>query len=197
MINKDIFSIWLNDNEKFPDLINRCIKSQKISGYKHHLITLKNYDISSNYVKKAIECKNWVKAVDFLRCYYIHKYGGIYVDADVEIIKNKTFDNILDNKLFVCREENGFLANSVIGAEKNNYIIKEFLDYVENNCDPTDKNIFQDGMERFTIILSKYLKDIKIYTSDYFLPYNHQNGITTMTENTITYHYFMKSWLNI
>ena len=54
MIPKHIVTCWVSDTEP-PELIKKCIDSQKIEGYTHHLITLDNYDHSSVYVWHAIQ----------------------------------------------------------------------------------------------------------------------------------------------
>ena len=48
--------------------------------------------------------KKWVKLTDYLRMLYLYEYGGIFIDADVEIIAGRNFDSLLDSKMFVGKE---------------------------------------------------------------------------------------------
>jgi len=196
MIPKRIFSIWLNEKKEFPPLMERCIKSHKLPGYEHRLITLDNCYRGSRYVNECLASKNWVKASDFLRMHYLYMEGGIYLDADMKVLKN--FDDMLENKLFVCREENNFIANSAVGSVKEHPLLGEYLNTVENNYRGDGNLIFEVGMGLFTDFIYKADVDkmgIKIYEPEYFFPYNHQTGKINKTKNTRVWHYFAKSWV--
>ena len=59
-----------------------------------------NYGISKNqYMKEAYENKKWGFVPDYARLDIIYQYGGIYLDTDVEIIKN--LDELLYQDAFV------------------------------------------------------------------------------------------------
>ena len=48
-----------------------------------------NFDVNSNlYVKEAYENKKYAFVTDYVRLLVLYNYGGIYMDTDVEIIKN-------------------------------------------------------------------------------------------------------------
>ncbi len=61
-----------------------------------------NYDISKNiYMKQAYEAKKWAFVTDYMRLDIIYEHGGIYLDTDVELIKN--IDDLLSNRS-ICRD---------------------------------------------------------------------------------------------
>ena len=197
-IPKKIFTIWLNDKPKeMPNVVFKSIVSQSdVKGYEHKLITLDNCWKGSPYVIDCINNKAWVKAADFLRAYYLYTEGGIYLDADTEVLPNKNFDQLLDNKMFCCKEDNGFIANGIVGSVKDHPLLGDFLNYVEQHFKGDDGKVFEAGMEVFTnmVYSAKPKWGIKVYPMEYFLPFNHQTGITNITDNTITFHHYLKSW---
>jgi hypothetical protein len=129
--------------------------------------------------------------------YYLYTEGGIYLDADTEVLEGKNFDEFLDYKMFVCKEDNGFIANGIVGSIQDHPLLGDFLNYVEQNFKGDDNKIFEAGMEIFTKMVygAKPKWGIKIFPQEVFLPFNHQTGITNITDRTITYHHYTKFWL--
>lgn len=199
MIPKRIFSIWLNPKDP-PELIQRCLATHKQPGFEHVLITLENYE-KLKYVKDCLSPKSsciprgrFSKAADFLRMWYLNEYGGIYLDADVEVIKPLD-DALLQDKMFVCSEENQFVSNAIVGSEAKHPILQDYLGRVERNFKGTGDLVFQPGMFLWTEIVRYSGNEVKIYPPDYFLPYNHHLDRLKVTDNTYTIHHFSKSWV--
>lgn len=192
MIPKRIFTIWLNDKPGYPELIERCIKTHEIPGYEHVLITLGNRD-HPPYVQECIQRGLWAKAADYLRMWYLFHDGGIYLDADVEVLPGKNFDAFLDDDLFCGEEENGFVSNAIVGAVPGHPVIEDYLGKVDRNFKPEGELVFQPGMFLWTEIV-RYTPGVKIYRPEYFLPYNHHLDRLTLTEKSITIHHFSRSW---
>lgn len=210
VIPKKIFTIWLND-KPIPKEIEECIETQKLDGFEHRLITLDNCYKDSKYIKDCLSRNDvigWVKASDYLRLYYLYNEGGIYLDADTKVLKPFGLE-LLSCHLFACQEDNGFVANGIIGVELHHPLIKECLD-VMDTLDGTNNSVFQNGMEIWNRELDKFgngkwtkdrllhlindPKQICIYPQEYFLPYNHETGVTNITENSYTTHRYLKSW---
>ena len=57
------------------------------------------YDINSEYVKEAYEAKKWAFVSDYARFEILYKYGGLYFDTDVELVKS--FDDIVSKGTFM------------------------------------------------------------------------------------------------
>ena len=95
-MDKKIFTIWLQESGEMPEMIRRCVESQKIEGYEFKLITLDNCFRDSKYMRECLDSphlsKRWCKASDYLRMHYLLNEGGIYMDADVEILPDRNFD---------------------------------------------------------------------------------------------------------
>ncbi len=192
MIPRRVFTIWLNENPKLPELVQKCIstKYQILKDYEHRIITLENCDRSSKYVRDCLETKKWVKASDFLRMHYLYTEGGIYLDADCEVLKS--LDGVLDNRMFVAAESKsiGMYANGIVGAEAQHPLIGLYLYEVTSNFMGTGDLIFEPGIRLYTDLVYKADKEylgIKIYDPEYFFPYNHQTGEINITKNTLIY----------
>ena len=200
-IPKTIFTIWLNENNKVPPLIKICIDSQKIAGYEHRLITLDNCFKDSKYIKECLASKlptkKWTKASDYLRMHYLRTEGGIYLDADVFVVKGKNFDDLLGNRVFVGRERNGWLGTAVVASEPKHPFVRTWMGTVEANFKGDDDKCFQASMELLTKGYHEWGWDkggFEVYPDDYFYPYNHEDGTMNMTDNTRAIHFFYKSW---
>jgi len=76
------------------------------------------------------EYKEWIRIADMLRYYVVWKYGGVYIDADYELI-NPIEDLKLENyKGFVPLHyaPGETICNSIFGFEKNHPIITDRVD---------------------------------------------------------------------
>ncbi len=145
MIPKRIITIWLSDDPT-PELVLKCNKSKEIDGYEHVLITLDNVYRGSNYVNKCLEMKDWVRAADYLRLHYLNELGGIYLDADAELLGH--FEGLLHPRMFVFTEQSGYINNGYIGAEKGHPFLKYVLNTMEHDF-RFDVNLFWTGMQFF------------------------------------------------
>ena len=144
-----------------------------------------------------MDAKNWVKAADFLKIYYLYIDGGIYLDADVEVLTN--FDDLLSDRLFMGKEESiGFFSNAIIGAEAGHPTLGEYLNKVEQNFRGDGDLVFEAGMRLWTDVVTwAQNKDlgIKIYPQEYFMPFDNITKQENITPNSRTKHYFSSSWL--
>lgn len=189
--------MWIGP--KMPALAEMCVATHKLEGYEHMWIdngTDFDEEFKTPYFKECVLAQNWGKLSDYLRICYLAKYGGIYLDADTQILK-PNFDDLLDCKIFACEEENKFVANGIIGAEPNHPMLWHYKKLIEENFRGGGELVFQPGMFLWTELSkhSEWSGDVKIYPPEYFLPYNHQTKETKITSNTYTNHHYLKSWI--
>ena len=191
MIPKVIWNIWIGG--EMPSLVRDCLSSQNLKGYEIRHIDDNNY-YRCKYVDECVGAGKFGKAADYLRMHYLQE-GGIYLDADTEVLR--PFDDVLGNEMFVCEEENGFIANGIVGVTPNHPMIGHYLKTVSENFIGSGDLVFQPGMYLWTELVkySKWSGNIHIYPHDWFLPYNHQTKKITITTNTHTYHHYLKSWI--
>ena len=131
MIPKKIHYCWFGKNE-MPDLAKRCIETwyKYLPDYEFKLWNEDNSPMEIPFVKEAYKNKMYAYVSDYVRFYALYKEGGIYLDVDMEVIKS--FDPLLNNKMFFGAESKRHIGVSIIGAEKNHSFIEEFLEYLEN-----------------------------------------------------------------
>lgn len=208
MIPKIIHYVWLGGGE-LPDRTKQFIEGWKELNPDYEIIQWdeSNFDLSNSneYVKQAYENKKYAFASDYIRLFALFYYGGIYLDTDVEV--KKSFDPLLENKLFFGREDSAFLSTAVIGAEKNNIDIKNLLDsYKDKQFVKADGSFdITTNVERTSCYLKrKYnytLKDkeeknenLTIFPTEIFSPKDYITGKTKKTKNSIAIHHFEGSW---
>ena len=202
VIPKILWTTWLGETP--PDLVKRCIETQQKCaqdfGYEHRIL---DNDYASNFNGYVEEClirkdvKGYVKASDWLRCYALLEEGGIYIDADMEILPGKNFDHLLNYKMFVPKDPQGHFGNAGFGAEVGHPLLKHYLDRISDNFKGEGELVYEPGIRAFSDMF--YISDvseIKILTPDYFFPYNHQTGKEEITPNTLVKHYYLDSWID-
>lgn len=209
MIPKIIHYVWLGNKPK-PKKIEKCIASwyKFCSDYEINEWNETNFDINCHqFVKDAYEAGNYAFASDVIRLIVLYRFGGIYVDSDVELLR--PLDTLLDNKAFVGFETYEYVnSGQILGTEKNNPIINEHLGQYD-----TLKYNESNALSEITcpkllteLLLSKGLKPnnreqivsgMHIYPSDYFNPFDARTGKMKKTENSYSVHWSAHSWINM
>lgn len=213
MIPKVIHYCWFGRKE-LPPLAVKCIRSWKkfLPDYKIVEWNEDNFDIYSiPYVKEAYEAKRYAFVSDYARFYILYRYGGVYFDTDVEIIK--PIDDILERGAYMGFEtpigENiPLYVNPGLGlaTEPGNRFLGILLDLYSRlhfiNPDGTHnlKTIVQytsdilieHGLQKTSDI--QCVDNIWIYPKEYFNPYDCVTDKIELTENTRSIHYFAASW---
>jgi mannosyltransferase OCH1-like enzyme/glycosyltransferase involved in cell wall biosynthesis len=225
-IPKQIFTVWLGS--EMPPHIKKWTDTHSLFGYEHKLITLENcVKDTSDYIKAILaserRCK-WARAADYFRVYYLLHEGGIYCDADMEILPGKNFDGLLQHRMFVHKEYNGWLNGAIMGAEKGYPFLKALLYKMETENNGNDELNFDSfivpltmGMynggsvfeyasldqlahgQTKTIIpevkpFNWYREGAVILPQEYFCPFDYLKARMEITLNTIAIHHFMNSW---
>ena len=141
MIPKIIHYCWFGNN-KLPEMAIKCIESWKkyFPGYEIKQWNETNFDINGcRFTKEAYEAKKYAFVSDYARFYVLYKYGGIYFDTDVEVIK--PIDDILQQGPFMgCEQvkprEKGAVESIApglgIAAEPGMDIYKKILNMYES-----------------------------------------------------------------
>lgn len=90
-------------------------------------------DIKNKYVSEAYSMRKWAFVSDYVRLYALYKYGGIYLDTDVEV--KKSFDPFLGLDFF-CGSEKYKKAKqagtAVIGSCRNSPVTWALLKVYDN-----------------------------------------------------------------
>lgn len=206
MIPKIIHYCWMS-GDTFPELIKDCLNSwqKNLSDYKIIEWNSDNFDYNKiAYTKEAMQKKKYAFVSDYVRLYVLYKYGGIYLDSDIKVLKS--FNDLLDNKAFTGFESNQRMGVWLLASEKNNPIFKEMLECYTNrhfvddfgNMDLTPNPVILSPIfQRHGIEFNnKYQKKelITIYPTEYFCPLNGSTGELNLTNNSYAIHLFNGAW---
>lgn len=208
MIPKIIHYCWFGDKEK-PKLANKCIKSwhKYCPDYQFIEWNESNFPIDQYpYAKYCLEQKRYAFLSDFVRLVVIYENGGIYFDTDVELIK--TPDDLLNNSAYFGFETDEYVATGLgFGAEAGNRLVKEMIEDYERlfsqdpenyqfiPCPKVNTKVFI----RHGLIQNGQLQTVDgalILPSDYMNPYDDPTGKLNRTSNTISIHWYAKSWMS-
>lgn len=210
MIPKVIHYCWFG-RKPLPELVKQCIESWKKYCPDYEIVQWneENVDLECcDYVKEAYDAKKWAFVSDYVRLMIIYKYGGIYLDTDVELVNS--LDNLILHKCFLGTESTGNINTGVgFGAEKENRIIKLLLEEYKNQHFYTKKNGYDKTPcpVRNTRAIKKIgytpnkknvwkVEDVAVFPEEYFSPINYETGISNITKNTISIHHYAASWHN-
>ncbi len=214
-IPKIIHYCWFG-GKPLPLLAKKCIDSWKkfLPEYEIKQWDESNFDVNIiPYTSQAYEAKKYAFVSDYARLWLLYKYGGLYFDTDVEVIK--PLDNIISSGAFMgC--ENKFNPNMPpvnlhinpglgLGALPMMNIFHELLELYDSLqfikedgslnlktiVEYTSELFVQHGLKNCPNI--QRIEGISIYPWDYFCPMT-PTLIMNLTENSVTIHHYSASW---
>ncbi len=209
MIPKIIHYCWFGGNE-LSELATKCVESwqKHCPDYQIKRWDEQNFNIECNqYVKQAYDAKKWAFITDYVRLYALYNVGGIYMDTDVELIRN--IDIFLDYDGFTGFENDECVSTAIMGARSGHSWIQYLLGYykdkefVKNDGTfdtTTNVAIITDMMcRKYNLIRNNTFQLIEdkvaIFPKDYFCPKSYVTGEINLSENSYCIHNFSGSWL--
>jgi len=208
MIPKIIHYCWFGGGA-LPQDAQKCIASWKkyLPEYELKLWDENSFDVNiSLFTAQAYAAKKYAYVTDFVRLYALYNYGGIYMDTDVEVLKE--LDDFLVHKAFSGFEDNCSVPTGIMASVKNSEWAKDMLAYydgksfLDSNNNPeliSNVIIITNLMQRKGIVLNNTYQEIKnyvtFYPSDFFCPKSHETGLISLTKNSVCIHHFAGSWL--
>lgn len=203
-VPKIIHYCWFG-NKPLPASCRKMIASweKHLPDYDIMLWNEATFDIAgSEYVMAAYRAGKYAFVSDYVRLFALKKYGGIYLDTDIEVIRN--FDSLLDgyNAVFGFESEEKVMT-AFIAAQPDSPIINEFLDHYASQTFEISK------LEPNTVVLTDILKrrgleinnktqtlngDVVVFPVDYFQAYDFSKASLCITDNTVTIHRCFGSW---
>ena len=208
MIPKIIHYCWFGGNPK-PESVKKYIESwhRYCPDYEIREWNESNFDINENvYCREAYEAKKWAFVADMARLVVLEKYGGIYMDTDVEVVR--PFDDLLAYGAFMCFENRDSVSIGTLGVEKGNPVIADFLTPYKNRHFLRD-----DGSYDFTtnlkiitpILTDKYHlalngqrqmlpHDVLVLPMESFIAKDFLTGWIVADDTTYAIHHYEASW---
>lgn len=239
MIPNIIHYCWFGGNP-LPELAQQCIASWRkfLPDYEIWEWTDKERNGNDNeksifdkkllfdvniipYTEEAYRQKKYAFVSDYARFWIMYKYGGIYFDTDVEVIR--PMDDIIAQGNFMGFEMDpdgkntpgkyaprycfGVNPGIGIGMEKGHPFLKRMLNMyatLKFHSVPVDiawyKTIVAYTTEELCCCGLKNVKGIQdvqgitIYPREYFSPINVVSGKLIITEHTYSIHRFTSTW---
>lgn len=208
-IPKIIHYIWFGGREKTA-LHQRCIESWHRFCPDFQILEWNegNYNIhKTRYMKQAYENQKWAYVSDYARMDVLYQYGGIYLDADVELFRS--LDALLSTDAFLCFSE-WPVPNSGAGAGcvKGNALMKELMETREyisfvqedgkfdsyTNSNYEMKVLTERGFQMdFTFQL---VDGVALYPPDVIAPISTVGEKSFISERTLGIHHCRNTWRN-
>ena len=209
VIPKIIHYCWFGGAQK-PEDVQRYITTRRelCPDYEIKEWNESNFDVTQNdYCREAYEAKKWAFVTDYARLRVLLECGGIYMDADVEVIK--PFDDLLEYEAFSGYESTSDIPTGTLAASKGN----EWIDMLLRDYDHRHF-IGKDGEYDLTTnvaVITRLTKEryglhldgerlvfgngILLLPFDYLCAKDWRTGELYRTEHTYTIHHFAGSWL--
>jgi hypothetical protein len=213
MIPKIVHLCWIS-GDPYPDLISRCLASwqRHLPGYEVMLWNRSSFDVDGTpWVAEATACKKYAFAADYIRLHALYHHGGIYLDADVEVLRS--FDDLLELTSFIGQETGGDLEPAVIGAVAGTAWIGSCLAYYKDrhflSTDGTRDQrplplIVADALRVHHALPDQPINGmvdvagagLRLFDASYFSPKNVHSGALTLSQHTYAVHHFDGQWVD-
>lgn len=211
MIPKKIHYVWVGPKALDP-VAKDFIKGWQDIMPDYEVVLWHNKNIeefSSPFLQKAFAVGAWNRVANYVRTCALLKYGGVYLDTDMEVIK--PFDSLLDDTCFfgVQRDDEPCeLVNvAIMGAEAGHWFFHKIKDTLDHEFDGAEdvgsgsgpglvsKLMEEMGLSDFVHDIQK-LEDITLYPKEYFYPYKWDEAFTKecITDNTYAIHHWDHTW---
>jgi mannosyltransferase OCH1-like enzyme len=201
-----------------PESAYKCIDSWKkfLPDYEIRLWNEDNFDVNINrYTSEAYAAKKYAFVSDYARFYVLYRYGGLYFDTDVELIK--PIDDIIECGPFMGCEKSaaavaaalnmgvapglGLGVNPGLGLYAEILAHYDTLAFLNSDGSPNTKDTVVTITTR--ILCNHGLKltseiqqcaGVWIYPNTYFSPKDIDTKKLTITENTRSIHHYDATW---
>lgn len=215
-IPKIIHLCWFGRGD-YPPLAELCIQSWKklLPDYEIKIWNEDTFDVNCcAYTKAAYEAKRWAFVTDYVRLYALQQYGGVYMDTDLEVLRD--FSTLLEGKSFVGSYiEGGLISAGFLASVRNHPFVERLMSYYHEESEKLNRGemiefimnplIFTEiAMEDYGFSLRENEfshGDIRIYPLEYFMPYkkltfgsSYGHWRFRLTDRTYAIHHDMSSW---
>lgn len=127
-IPKIIHYCWFGKTS-LPEDAQRCIASWKKFCPDYEIVEWNETKINLSalplYVQQAYAAQKWAFVADYVRLYALIRYGGVYMDTDVELVA--PLDRFMNQAAFAGFEDASHVATCVMACEPEFPLFKEFL----------------------------------------------------------------------
>ena len=163
------------------------------------------------YTQQAYVAKKYAYVSDYARLWILYNYGGIYLDTDVEVIKDLTpivekgpylgCENMINETYSKLQVASGL----GMACEKSNRLVKDMMELYaqkqfamkENDSVVTVVSIisnmlYERGLQSVNEI--QKVDSFFIYPAEYFAARDNTLITVPLTSNSYSIHHYMASW---
>ena len=221
MIPKIIHYCWFGGKE-MPELAVKCIESWKkyLPDYELRLWNEETFDLDMYpYAREAYDNRKFAFVTDVVRLWALEKFGGVYMDTDVEILRpldaplqiadcRLQIHSLMDLPAFTGYEaslSNAPVTGLMASAPHGVWVTEQLAYYDGKHFVKEDGSL---DMTTNTVIISTimqqngfvingqygvYKNDMHVFPVDYFCPLT-STRVLKCTKNTYCIHHFAGSW---
>lgn len=176
-----------------------------LAGYQIKEWNETNSPIDGAYARAAYARGLWAKLSNYIRLYALYEEGGIYLDTDVEVIKD--FSPLLRADCFVgfqqAEEEADWVNNAVLGARPGHPFLRCCLGLTVEAF--ARRGEFLRSPTVTTTVLKEWglrgyglqeVRGVMVYPTEYFYPYPWFGKFSPecISEETYCVHYWEGTW---
>lgn len=207
-MQKCIHYIWLGGKKK-PRVIKKCIKSWKkfFPDWEIKEWNEDNLDIDlCSFTRQAYDNKKYAFAADVFRFEVLYKYGGLYFDTDVKVIKS--FDDIIQKCEAFVGYEYRMAAPGLVLYESKPYdpIMKKMLDIYKKESFISDDTLnlkvvgeyFSEVLEEYGFVYENKQQqcgNMTVFPNTFFCPVDGYGNPVNMSNETRSIHLYAASWM--
>jgi mannosyltransferase OCH1-like enzyme len=195
MIPRILLSCWFGRGRK-SDLFLACQETKRRVlpdwlTFECNEDTIDTAIMASPYMQAVLARGEFVKATEIGRLWALHRFGGVYMDEDVRVLK--PFDPLLGVPFFIGWEDtrylNGAVMGSVAGGETVSALLKAF---------PLDSDGSQKATAYGPVFLTEQLRNVDCikHPPEHFYPWHHAHSFSPETIGPQSYaiHMWAGSW---
>ncbi len=211
MIPRIIHYVWVGP-KPIPDADQQRISNWRkiLPDWEFRLWHNDNVDISSRYVRQAYAARAWNRISDYARMDALYKFGGVYLDTDVDLIR--PLEPLLSEDAFLGFQlEDEFaddrINGAVLGASIGHWLPAAARRYLNENVDGRDNLGSFSGPGMLTKLLKEKglgsyteqkinIENVTIFPKPVFYPYFWLEPYTetVIKPETYTVHRWSASW---
>jgi mannosyltransferase OCH1-like enzyme len=206
MIPQRIHYCWFGKTPQ-SDLNRRCLDSwhKMLPDYQIKEWNETNIPLNNAYAQAAYAGGLWSKLSNHIRLHALYTEGGIYLDTDIEVLKN--FAPLLRHKCFLgfqqAEEDVDWVNSAVLGAQSGHEFLKRGMELTQKLFAETGE--FYRSPTVMTMLLREMglreygrqeIKEVTVYPKEYFYPYPWYGEFSPdcITADTYCVHYWEASW---
>lgn len=197
------YSAWMEAWRNLPGFEYRLWTDKEASEFPLKNRTL--YNTTPNLAGKS----------DILRYEILYRYGGVYIDTDIECLSGESVIEACDTLTFFAGIEpfsqalDLWIGNSIFGVEKESPLIKEVMEHLPTLYPgPKVSPVYVTGPALFSREIKKVLRSGSVpegtlifpttvfypCTKNHFLTCSSDCGRKERNEETVAVHYYGKNW---